>query len=210
MTTPAVLPNGDHQVPFPYQLEILPLADVAASDVLDSNSWYTPPAWIAAAVQTFGEPIDLDPASCALANTVVGAQRFYTRADNGLLQPWASPAVWCNPPYAKGAIDAFVDKAIREYRAGRARQVLLLTNNCTSEGWFIRLAKSAAMLYSTGRIRFWRPDRTVYNPEQGQAIAYLGPHEDRFTQAFAGLAYAPRVPAIVLRPAATPKKEDRP
>ena len=120
-----------------------PLAGVPAQDILDTNCYYTSAHVIAAAVQAFGEPIDLDPASCALANTVVGAKRYYSVADNGLSKPWISPAVWCNPPYQRGVIDQFVDHAIAEYSSGRAQQILLLTNNCTSEGWFVRLAEHA-------------------------------------------------------------------
>lgn len=44
------------------------------------------------------ESIELDPASCPIANTVVRAERIYTLSDNGYSLPWSARSVWCNPP----------------------------------------------------------------------------------------------------------------
>src|SRR5690606_29790173 len=52
---------------------------------------------VEAARTTMGS-IELDPASCALANTVVKADRFFEKRDNGLKQPWNVRTVWLNPP----------------------------------------------------------------------------------------------------------------
>jgi hypothetical protein len=68
-----------------------------------SNEAYTPPVILEAGRNALGGVIDLDPASCAVANEEVKARRFYTQEDNGLFKPWSnldgSPAtVWLNPP----------------------------------------------------------------------------------------------------------------
>lgn len=66
-----------------------------------SNEHFTPPAIVEAARATMGD-IDLDPASCALANEVVQADCIYT--DSGLSESYArilsrgASKVFLNPP----------------------------------------------------------------------------------------------------------------
>ena len=62
-----------------------------------SAEHYTPPAYCADVAFVFGRRPDLDPASCAAANRLVGAARFYTREDDGLARPWGG-AVYVNAP----------------------------------------------------------------------------------------------------------------
>lgn len=71
---------------------------------------YTPAHVIEAARATLGE-IDLDPASCAAANQVVRATRYYAQADNGFLKPWAG-RVFLNPP--GGACDRYGRQVIKK------------------------------------------------------------------------------------------------
>lgn len=75
-----------------------------------ADEWYTPPSIIEAARHSMGS-IDLDPASCAMANRVVKAKRYYSKRDNGLKQEW-SGNVWCNPPFRKGQLRAWIDKSM--------------------------------------------------------------------------------------------------
>ena len=70
--------------------------------------WYTPPAVIKAVRTVLGE-IDLDPASTAEANHIVGAKNFFTKDDDGLKHDWLGK-IFCNPPYSRGLIDKFVVK----------------------------------------------------------------------------------------------------
>lgn len=68
------------------------------------SDWITPPWLIEAAKKVLGR-IDLDPASSARANKIVGADHYFTKRDNGLKKPWRSPvqgvaytSIWLNPP----------------------------------------------------------------------------------------------------------------
>jgi hypothetical protein len=70
----------------------------------ESNEHYTPRAIIEVCRATMGG-IDLDPASCELANREnVRAREYYTKVDNGLSRPWSvrgAARVFCNPPGGK-------------------------------------------------------------------------------------------------------------
>lgn len=61
-----------------------------------SSEWFTPPNIIEAARAWMGS-IDLDPASNALANTVVKATTFFDQEVDGLKQRWQGN-VFLNPP----------------------------------------------------------------------------------------------------------------
>lgn len=63
--------------------------------------WYTPDVVLDAVREVLGD-IELDPASDAYGNSRVGAARFLTEGDNGLLAPWGKPrSVFLNPPGGK-------------------------------------------------------------------------------------------------------------
>lgn len=88
-----------------------------------SVEWYTPKVVVDAANFTFSGRID--PASCGLANTVVGANTFFCKADDGLNLKWWGN-VFLNPP--GGAVDGKSSakrwwwKLVKEYLSGRVKQ----------------------------------------------------------------------------------------
>ncbi|MBK9263042.1 MAG: hypothetical protein IPM54_24970 [Polyangiaceae bacterium] len=62
-----------------------------------TGEWWTPLEVVDPARELFGG-FGLDPASCAGANRIVGARRFFGAGDDGLSREWRARIVWCNPP----------------------------------------------------------------------------------------------------------------
>lgn len=94
--------------------------------------------------------------------------RFFTRADDGLAQPWDGERVWCNPPYSD--IRPWVEKA---WNSGQAELiVMLLPANRTEQGWWQDLVEprrdQTEWLLKTeflrGRLRFIRPGNDAVKP----------------------------------------------
>ncbi len=92
---------------------------------------YTPPAIVEAARFTLGA-IDLDPASCELANRSVRAARVFTREEDGLSRSWGAwglppiqgpSRVFVNPPGGKEDGESIQKRwwrhAAREWLSGR-------------------------------------------------------------------------------------------
>lgn len=65
-----------------------------AMHMSSSNEAYTPREIVAAERIALGGEIDIDPASCPLANTVVQAKHIYTITDDGLRKPWGPINSW--------------------------------------------------------------------------------------------------------------------
>jgi hypothetical protein len=164
-----------------------------------SNEWYTPAKYIEAARSVMGG-IDLDPASCALANEVVRATRYYTAEENGLMQPWYG-RVWLNPPYGSAATGTgvgrtaggvctrtsvmrkFILRLLEGYKTGVIEQAILVVTTDTDASWFVPLWEHL-ICFCDHRVRFNRPGLPALGQFFGTCFVYLGPNEDRFTEVF--------------------------
>jgi ParB family chromosome partitioning protein len=151
-----------------------------------SNEWYTPARYIEAARQVMGG-IDLDPASCAEANQIVKATRFYSEQSNGLLQPWHGN-IWLNPPYGmhpsgKSNMAVWSKRLIDLYHRGDVRQAILLSMVNTESSWFVDFWQFS-ICFPSPRVMFHRPNGTIDHHLQGSCFVYLGPNEQRFIDIF--------------------------
>ena len=143
--------------------------------------WYTPHHLVEAARRAMGGVIDLDPASCEVANGIVQAAQFFDAETDGLSQPWAG-RVFLNPPYTRGLVDQFVQKFVDE----PIDQGVILVNNFTdtSAGQTL-LRQCSAVCFLGGRVAFINQDgEEAGKPLQGQMVGYRGKAVKRFGQNF--------------------------
>lgn len=168
-------------------LRVVPL-DAAEPEINEGDEYYTPEYIIDAARSVLGH-IDLDPASCERAQTVVQADVYYNKSENGLDKVWGGN-VWINPPFSEPK--PFVFKLIEEYEAGNVKSAIILTNNSTETQWGQALLLRYPVCFvgaSTGRrsrISFWKetPDKPEPSNRYSQMIFYIGKDTQKFFDVF--------------------------
>ena len=153
----------------------------------ESAEWYTPATYIEAARQVLGS-IELDPASCELANLTVKASRYYDVYAHGLHQSWHAATIWLNPPYGRekdnqSSQEVWTCKLIAEYETGHVAQAILLVNASTSTGWFQRLW-NYPICFTDHKIRFYNERVAASQPTHGNAFVYFGKMQTRFIEVF--------------------------
>src|SRR5215212_4555399 len=147
------------------------------------NEWYTPEDVLDDVRLVLGT-IELDPASCEIAQEVVGAENYFTQEDDALTKDWFGK-VFLNPPYSQPDIDYFASKMAAEVKAKRVPEAIMLTNNYTDTRWFdTALAEAQLICFTTGRIVFVSQREKPPAPIQGQAFFYYGENLDRFADVF--------------------------
>lgn len=146
--------------------------------------WYTPPEYVEAARKAMGG-IDLDPASCEMANRTVRAKRYYTQEDDGLTKKWGG-RVFCNPPYSSREIVQFCERMVKAYDGQEIEQGILLTSNSTDTRWWQSTFRAANGTCLPKRINFLGADgKPSKGNRQGHTFFYFGPHGRDFFAAFA-------------------------
>lgn len=154
------------------------------SQNISKDEWFTPTDIIEAARNVLGE-IDLDPASCGLANETVRAKRYYSIDDDGLIRNWES-RVWLNPPYSAPNLDAFVIKLGQEIQKGNTASALLLVPSWTEYPWYqYAFQEAQAMVLFLKRIKFFHPSHQKHaRPVFGSTLFYFGDQEYKFALNF--------------------------
>lgn len=111
-----------------------------------SDEWATPQDFFDQLDHEFG--FTLDP--CATTSNAK-CRRFFTRAEDGLSQPW-SGVVFMNPPYGR-VIGEWVHKAFAESRDG-STVVSLIPSRTDTAYWHRWVMRAAEIRFVRGRLKF--------------------------------------------------------
>jgi hypothetical protein len=167
---------------------LLTLADPWAflpSRCITGDDWYTPPEYVSVIRAALGGVIDLDPATHVQANSHptkgVRATKIYTRAQDGLLQPWAG-RVFLNPPFSEWP--QWSEKVFAELDRGEITEIVMLgaTRTLTAQYFEPMLRRVDGFCIISGRLSFWGVfiDSDSPSPTDGHFLMYIGPEVDRF------------------------------
>jgi phage N-6-adenine-methyltransferase len=116
-----------------------------------TNEWGTPPASFANLDRQFG-PFTLDAAATKINSKCA---KFFTKEDNALAQDWGKHIVWINPPYSRGHLELFIEKAYREITKQTKRVVLLVPMMSSSKWWHDVVMRQASQVFLIkGRMKF--------------------------------------------------------
>lgn len=176
----------------------------------ESELWYTPLPIVAAARAALGT-IDLDPASDAFGNTRVGAGRYVTEGEDGLIWDWAG-SIFLNPPggtmpdpagVSKRAVSKaglFWKKLMATLDAGRLTHAVYVAFSLEQLSSTQRGGRSCAhftLCIPSSRLRFDTPSGAPgASPSHANAIVYVPGTVDRTVQFVAAFQHL----GAVLRP----------
>jgi hypothetical protein len=131
-----------------------------------SDDWHTPPEIFRA----LGLQFALDPCGpIDRRHHFVPADKFYTKNDDGLAQPWHG-LVFMNPPF--GGRRAHVPWLLKFFDHGNG--IAICRAYTSSDWWHDRIIPNAeTLLFPRGKTKFIRPDGTV-GTAPGHGIALIG------------------------------------
>lgn len=129
-----------------------------------SDEWYTPPYYFEALGLTF----DLDPCSPGPQHWVP-ARKVYTKADDGLSQPWQG-LVFVNPPF--GGRHGQVPWLRKFFEHGNG---IALVRAYTSADWFHDYVapKAETLLFPRGKTKFVRGEAMTSVDRKGRVTQHL-------------------------------------
>lgn len=115
-----------------------------------SNEWTTPKAFFDKLDRIFG-PFTLDPC-CDGTNNLT--QHYFTEQQGGLAQSWQGHTVFMNPPYSRGELKRWIQKAYEESQKKNTMVVALIPSRTDTKYWHEYVMKARHILFVKGRIKF--------------------------------------------------------
>ena len=98
--------------------------------------------------------------------------RYYTKEQDGLLQDWGGEVVWCNPPYSRGLMEKWVEKAYRECRTDGTVVVLLIPSRTDVKYFHRFILHRAEIRFIRGRLKY---DNAKHNaPFSSMIVIFRG------------------------------------
>jgi len=136
---------------------------------IEPEEWFTPkPIFDALGIDEFG----LDPAHPGRGNPhcVVPARKIFTRAEDGLAQPWPpSDLIWLNPPF--GARRSHVPWLVRFFDHGNG--IAICTARTSSDWWHAVVVPARPLVcFPDGKTKFVKPNGEI-GKEPGTGVALL-------------------------------------
>lgn len=153
-----------------------------------TSEWYTPKYLINSAMKVMGG-IDLDPASCEVANETVGAVEFwgmYT-IPGSLARPWPG-RVWMNPPYSgyAGQANEWLAYMAGQYAAGNIWAGMALVQMSTLyQTGAQQLGWMGSICLLNHRVCFLDENGVeMKSPSQSHVVFYVGRDHAKFADVF--------------------------
>jgi len=115
-----------------------------------SNEWTTPKAFFDKLDKIFG-PFTLDPC-CDSTNNLT--QNYFTEQQDGLVQSWQGHTVFMNPPYSRGELKRWIQKAYEESQRKNTLVVALIPSRTDTKYWHEYVMKARHIMFVKGRIKF--------------------------------------------------------
>ncbi len=151
-----------------------------------SQEHYTP-KWIVEKCREVMGEITLDPASNAIANSIVKADRYYTKEDDSLTQDW-SGWVFLNPPGGKtnnkSNMKLFAQKLICEYSLGELHEAFFLAFSTSIFRLCPEITDYPFCVFSE-RVKYLDENlQPQKSPTHDSVIFYLGHQREKFKKTF--------------------------
>lgn len=136
-----------------------------------AQTYGTPWYIVRALERELGRPFDLD---CCAEKWSAKAPRFYTKRDDGLVQPWA-PLTWCNPPWAIQGV--WLARAAEIAERQRITVCCLVLASTSAQYWRPTVFERATCDFFENRIDFLDPKTRQPTPgfDRANALVIYGP-----------------------------------